>query len=825
VQRFFAIRSRSGSALGRSPRRLPSVLEAFDRKYLRDLTVVGVVYSVAGSLGLAVPFTDGNVSPIWPAAGVALAALLRNGLRMWPAIALGAFLVNVVTPVSAGAALALAAGNAAGPAAGAWLLRRLPGFSASLTRLHDVLGLMCLAAPASAAISATVGVTVLFLAGTDPWSAFWPAWLMWWGGDWTGILIVVPLARMLLMWRPITQGRQAEFAALLGAVVITSSVVFDGRIVPVIQNDVLVLALLPLVLWGATRFEIAGAAAVTLLVACMAVWETRRGLGPFVRDGALQNAATLQAFIGVIAVSGLTLAAAIAEKAHVVRQQAQREANQQNERRYREIVETANDGIWMLDAHLVTAFVNPRMADMLGYTVGEMVGSPLSRFMSEEVWHREQATLTRPDVALRDHGPGQYRRKDGSTLWATVSRTRAFDEEGTFAGVLEMVSDISDQKRAEVERQTALDSLALLSAAVEQTADSVLISDSTGRIEYVNAAFEETTGYTREEALGNTPRLLKSGRHGEAFYRQMWRDLLDGTPYRGTLVNRKKTGELYWANQTITPIKNPYGTITHFVSVLKDVTEARRYHQQEVQLRLARAVQQRFNPVPPRLSGFDIAASSYPALETGGDYFDFIEAPGGIVYVAIGDVSGHGFDAALIMALTRAYIRSFAALGMGVGEILSRANRAIIEDVEENRFVTMLLVRLDVRARTMTFAGAGHVPGLLLGGTGGVDCVLDSAGVPLGIFAAPAYPERQVLFSAAQILVLSTDGAAETSNPDGAEFGFDGLIGYVSSHASDSAREIAEGIYAAARRFAATEPQHDDITSVIIKLTESPWSS
>jgi len=190
-----------------------------------------------------------------------------------------------------------------------------------------------------------------------------------------------------------------------------------------------------------------------------------------------------------------------------------------------------------------------------------------------------------------------------------------------------MVSDLSEQRRAEDEPQQARNSLVLLSNAMEQTADSVLISDSAGRIQYVNPAFEGTTGYTREDALRSTPLLLKSGQHGTAFYDHMWKTLLRGESYGGTLVNRKKTGELYWANQAITPIRGPEGHITHFVAVLKDVTDVRKDHEQEVQLHLARAVQRRFYPQEPRLPGFDIAAASYPADETGGDYFDFIEAP------------------------------------------------------------------------------------------------------------------------------------------------------------------------------------------------------
>jgi phosphoserine phosphatase RsbU/P len=384
-----------------------------------------------------------------------------------------------------------------------------------------------------------------------------------------------------------------------------------------------------------------------------------------------------------------------------------------------------------------------------------------------------------------------------------------------------MVSEINDQNRVEAERQHAVDSNLLLSNAVEQTADSVFITDSAGCIEYVNPAFERTTGYTRDEVLGHTPRLLKSGQHRDAFYEQMWGCLLAGEPYRGTLVNRKKQGELYWANETITPIKDARGTTTHFVSVLKDVTEARKYHEQEVQLRLARAVQQRFSPAAPRLPGFDIAAASHPADETGGDYFDFIDAPGGVLYVAVGDVSGHGFDAALIMALTRAYIRAFVTLGMDVGEVLGRVNRAIIGDLEESRYVTMLLVRLDVQAQSVTYASAGHIPGVLLNRSEGIDRIMESTGVPLGLFADCTFATRQCQLKAEQILVLGTDGATETLDAHGMEFGRHGVIQYVRTHANDTAQDIATGVYDAARAFGGWEEQRDDITSVIVKVTNA----
>ena len=121
-----------------------------------------------------------------------------------------------------------------------------------------------------------------------------------------------------------------------------------------------------------------------------------------------------------------------------------------------------------------------------------------------------------------------------------------------------------------------------------------VLTDTQGVIQYVNPAFEATTGYSRDEALGKTPRILKSGLHDAEFYRQMWAQFAQGLPFKGMVINRKKTGELYWAQQTITSMRDEAGHLTHFVSVSQDITELRKKQEQEFQLQLARDVQQRF---------------------------------------------------------------------------------------------------------------------------------------------------------------------------------------------------------------------------------------
>lgn len=130
--------------------------------------------------------------------------------------------------------------------------------------------------------------------------------------------------------------------------------------------------------------------------------------------------------------------------------------------------------------------------------------------------------------------------------------------------------------RAEQQRREVEDTFRTLYSAIEQSADMVLITDSSGIIEYVNPAFEKITGYAREEVIGQTPRILKSGEQSPELYRELWGKILAGEVYRGVLVNRKKTGESFFVEKTITPVRDAAGCITHFISNDRDISERRR---------------------------------------------------------------------------------------------------------------------------------------------------------------------------------------------------------------------------------------------------------
>lgn len=361
--------------------------------------------------------------------------------------------------------------------------------------------------------------------------------------------------------------------------------------------------------------------------------------------------------------------------------------------------------------------------------------------------------------------------------------------------------------------------IAQLARAVDQTADSILITNTRGIIEYVNPAFETVTGFSAAEVLGRKPSLLKSGKHNSDFYRDLWGRLTAGESFQGTIINRKKSGDLFWSEQTISPIKNQAGVTTHFVSVLKDMTALRKQLERDFQLGLAREIQQRLYGATASLPGFDIAAGAYPADETGGDYFDFIPQPDGSLYIVIADISGHGFGSALVMAEVRASLRAYAAMVPEIAQIFSLVNRSLAATLEGNGFVTMFLGRLNPHQRTLEYASAGHEPGYLLRRSGEIGTTLASSAPPLGLFPDHQFPSSHtVALEHGDTILLLTDGITESAASDSSFFGAEGALTFVRGQPLSTSHELVYGLYQAARAFAGNALQRDDILSVICRV-------
>jgi signal transduction histidine kinase/integral membrane sensor domain MASE1 len=284
------------------------------------LAAIAVVYFLAGKLGLQYfAYVHASASPVWPPAGIALTALLLCGSRVWPAIFVAAFLVNLTTAGSVLTSLGIAAGNALEALVGARLVTRFAGGVRVFERASDAFRFLLAAALPSAAVSATIGVTTLSLTGYAAWSAYGTIWSTWWLGDVAGAVVVVPA---LLLWsRQRGLGRLAErpveAVLLLASVVLVSQIVFAGAVPFTTKTYPLEFLTIPMLLWAAFRFGPREASAAIVLMSALAVAGTLRGMGPFAGGTPNESLLLLQVFMGTMAVTILPVATLVWDRRRV----------------------------------------------------------------------------------------------------------------------------------------------------------------------------------------------------------------------------------------------------------------------------------------------------------------------------------------------------------------------------------------------------------------------------------------------------------------------------------------------------------------------------
>lgn len=484
------------------------------------------------------------------------------------------------------------------------------------------------------------------------------------------------------------------------------------------------------------------------------------------------------------------------------------------------VINSLSEGLVIIDARGAFLFFNDAAVTILGFNAEvASLGTwseanscfhtdGLTQFPAGDLpWARALAGETTEEIEIlvrNAEKPGGFH-----ILVRAWPLKKEADEPG---GSILLIRSLSQQKESEQKIQT-------LTNAVEQTADSIVITNTRGAIEYVNPAFELTTGYTREEVLGRNPSLLKSGVHSADFYRKLWSTISSGNTFRATITDKKKNGDIFFAEQTITPMKDASGKIINYVSLLRDITEQRKQQEQQSQMELARSVQQHFyQSPPPPIPGFEIMGASFPADATGGDYFDFVPLLNEHVGISLGDVSGHGISAALFMVELRAYLRALAWNSRSPGEVLSLLNASLVHDMGHLGYATLFFCSLHPESRLLSYASAGHLPGYVISSSGAIKYQLESTDIPLGLFPDHKFGCNEgIQLEPGDLLALITDGITEAERPDQEQFGTERTLEYLQAHRSESAQQIVQGLYDAVRKFSDGMPQADDITLVICK--------
>ena len=449
---------------------------------------VAAAYFAAAKLALLVAIPPGYAAALWPASGIALAALLLAGKRLWPGVWAGSFAANLTIEGSLAAAAAIATGSALQALAGATLVRRHVGVPHRFALAADVVKFVALAA-LSATVAPTVALLPLGLMHPMPAAELLRNWLTWWQGDAAGIILVAPL---VLSWAAPgevrwSRGRALEGVALAALLLAATHAVFGGGTggsPPSASTFVIV----PFIIWAALRFGQREVTSAAFAICAIAVWYTlRRELGPFAAAPLNESLLLLLLFVTIVVFTGLVLRAVLGQLSAAMdelrgrsreleervreRTRLLEDANRRlhediaarartermladSERRFRLMVESVVDyAIFMLDDEGKVASWNAGAQRITGYETARIVGLHFSRFYPREDVERGKPRWELEIAASegRFEEEGWRLRKDGSSYWANVVITAVRDDAGTLLGFAKVVRDLTERNRVEAE--------------------------------------------------------------------------------------------------------------------------------------------------------------------------------------------------------------------------------------------------------------------------------------------------------------------------------------------------------------------------------------
>jgi sigma-B regulation protein RsbU (phosphoserine phosphatase) len=418
---------------------------------------------------------------------------------------------------------------------------------------------------------------------------------------------------------------------------------------------------------------------------------------------------------------------------------------------------------------------------------------------------------------------------DVSEAYGSLRWVRRMFAGGAVTGValvlaLTVMFSVDSARRRKAELQ-----LARQSAALEATVDGIAITDPQGTIRWVNPAFSALTGYSLDEVEGQNPRALKSGKHDQSFYENMWRTISSGQVWSGELVNRRKDGSLYNEEMSITPVLNDDGEIVDYVAVKRNITERKQMEEElerarkrmEDELNVGREIQMSMLPLIfppyPRRDDFAVHANLVPAREVGGDFYDFFLIDEDRFCFCVGDVSGKGVPAALFMAVTKTLIESRARNDSSPASILTHVNNEISRHNEACMFVTILLGILDLRTGELSYSNAGHDPPYLKSKDGSLGSLDERHGPVIGAMDGVVYGEGRADLSRGDQLLLFTDGVTEAMDETRQLYSRERLTRMLSARDFESVEALVRATVDDVWRFQGDAEQADDVTVLAVQ--------
>lgn len=407
----------------------------------------------------------------------------------------------------------------------------------------------------------------------------------------------------------------------------------------------------------------------------------------------------------------------------------------------------------------------------------------------------------------------RIRTADGETRWISDETSVVRDEAGNALYNQGVLMDITRRKKVE---KALSDSEYKFRRTIESAGQGYLLMDEDMRIMEVNEAYCRLIGYEGHELLGRRPHDLATPEYRHFLASN--RERLLAQEYR------RFEGSIYHKDGHVVPIlvhantlRDADGEFLGHVAFVSDLTE------QKKALELAGEVQKSLLPgAAPLIPGLDVAGSSVASEMAGGDYYDYLEgldrdAPS--LAVAVGDISGHGVDAALLMTTARGFLRMRASQPGSPAQIVTEMNRHLASDLYgSGRFMTLFYLDLDPQKHTARWVRAGHDPAMIYCPKMDVFTELGTdAGLPLGVIEESSYAEQAGDIHPGQIIAIGTDGIWESRNPAGEMYGKQRFKDVLRRTADQSAQAILDAVFESVRQFSGGARADDDITLVIVK--------
>jgi len=465
------------------------------------------------------------------------------------------------------------------------------------------------------------------------------------------------------------------------------------------------------------------------------------------------------------------------------------------------------------------ANVNAEFTRLFGYQADEVIGKPINDILANDELRKEaeqvsQMVLSGQVVELetrRKHKSGKL--IDVSILGAPIIH------DGKQIGDYAIYRDITERKKAENEIRIQK---AYLERLFNSAPEAVVLHDNDDKVLDINAEFTRLFGYTREEAIGRPINELVAPDHLQEEAAKFSATVVHGDRLEAESKRRTKNGSLIDVSIMGAPIMHEEKQMGVY-AIYRDITERKKAQEESIRLaeeqRMAREIQLNFLPkAHPKIPGYSVAGKSIPAMNVGGDYYDFIWLDGQRLAIILGDVSGNGIAASLVMANLQATIRSLSAVESDPALCLQRANKLLFASTDARMFISLFYGILNFKSHNLIYANAGQ--DLPVHFSQGKITLFNERGIALGMIPETSYQAAEIQLTRGDRILIYSDGVCEAMNAKKEEFGDERLKEVVQDDINSRPSQLIDKILASVNNHFDGVAQNDDMTLVMIQRNQ-----